>query len=257
MPNPMKTDAETSVYLDAVATVLTRVLGDSLVAVYASGSLAFDDFERERSDIDLLAVARTPLNAHQRHGIREALEHRRLPCPAKGLDLALVTSAVAVSPPRRPRFDLALSTGHTWRFEVEDDQDSGELVLHLAICRQAGVPLLGPASAPIIGPVPRQWVLEELDAVLLWHAARIFDAYHDPLGQFSTLNACRAWYFAVNDRFCSKATGGEWVLARNPENEVVAAALDNRSGRATRQPDQRAVEQFLGDVRGRLRTNIS
>ena len=173
------------------------------------------------------------------------LEHGRFPCPAHGLDFSLVTADVAASPPRKPPYEFAMSTGHTWRCEVQDGDEDGEFVLHFAICRQAGVPLLGPVPQEAFGAVRRDWLLEELEGNLRWHGKHIFDLYHDPLGQFSTLNACRAWYFVEHDAFCSKTEGGLWVLSQNPDHSLVAAALANRSGETNDTPERRQIEEFL------------
>ncbi|MFC1735722.1 hypothetical protein ACFL1X_06360 [Candidatus Hydrogenedentota bacterium] len=57
----MKVDPKTKAYLDEVRSVLKRVTDGSLLGLYATGSISFGDFRRERSDIDLLAVVRQAL----------------------------------------------------------------------------------------------------------------------------------------------------------------------------------------------------
>jgi len=245
----LKTDTEVTAYLDTVSSILTHVTGNSVLALYATGSLAFDDFARSRSDIDLLGVTRRPLRKSQIEMIQRELDDNRLPCPAKGLDFALLTVEVAASPARVPRVDFAMSTGHTWKLEIECGEEDGEFVLHCAICRQSAFPLIGPAPESVFGPMPRQWVLEELDTVLHWHADMALHPYHDPLGQFSILNACRAWYFVEHNCFCSKTEGGRWLLSRDPTHELVQTALGNRSGRTSRSPERRAIQSFLQQVR--------
>ena len=241
----MNADCETAAYLEELARVVSRVGDGAVSALYATGSLTLNDFDRRRSDIDVLGLVCRPLSPDEKQILQAELRHDRLPCPANGLEFSLVRSDVAASPPRRPSFEFAMSTGHTWRVEVGSGEEDGEFALHFAICRQTGSPLFGPIPQEAFGPVPRQWLLEELDENLRWHAKHIFDPYHDPLGQFSILNGCRAWYFVEHDAFCSKTDGGQWVLSQNCQRSLVAVALANRSGETHDPPERGAIEEFL------------
>src|SRR5215469_15523623 len=62
----------------AINTVLTewadgvkRLLGNKIVGLYLSGSLAYGDFVPERSDIDLEAVVRSPLTEDELRSVEE------------------------------------------------------------------------------------------------------------------------------------------------------------------------------------------
>ncbi|MFC1735725.1 aminoglycoside adenylyltransferase domain-containing protein [Candidatus Hydrogenedentota bacterium] len=112
------------------------------------------------------------------------------------------------------------------------------------------LPLCGPPPGEVFGAVPRDWLLDELAENLHWHERHIFDPYHDRLGQFTTLNACRAWYFVECNVFCSKTDGGRWVLSRNPELSLVAAALANRVAAARETPEREEIEALLQQVCG-------
>ena len=244
----MTGDPRTQAYLEEVRSVLTRVTDGSLCGLYATGSIGFGDFRRERSDIDLVGVLRQVLSDRAKVDLEDALAHDSLPCPAHGLDISLVTSDIAESPPRRPPFEFAMSTGHTWRLETSDGIADGEMALNFAICRQSGVTLYGASPEQEFGVVPRDWLLEELAENLHWHQKHIFNPYHDPLGQFSTLNACRAWHFVDRNLFCSKTDGGRWVLSRHPDYSLVATALANRTTDVQETPDRGEVEMFLRHV---------
>ena len=63
------------------AVGLKRLLGNGIVGLYLSGSLAYGDFIPDRSDIDLQAVVRNPLTADQLRSVEqrdEAMCHARI-----------------------------------------------------------------------------------------------------------------------------------------------------------------------------------
>jgi predicted nucleotidyltransferase len=53
-----------------------NILGENVVGLYLSGSLSYGDFVPERSDIDLQAVVRRPLNESELKSIEQL--HRGL-----------------------------------------------------------------------------------------------------------------------------------------------------------------------------------
>jgi len=55
---------------------LKRLLGNEVVGLYLSGSLAYGDFVPDRSDIDLQAVVRNPLTKTQLRSVERL--HKRL-----------------------------------------------------------------------------------------------------------------------------------------------------------------------------------
>src|SRR4029450_11730487 len=66
----------------------------------------------ERRAPDLLGRVARPLARRVKRVISARLHHPSLVCPARaGLELSLVTAAVAADPPRRPPFELHVSTG--------------------------------------------------------------------------------------------------------------------------------------------------
>src|SRR4029453_18036984 len=104
-------DPALGAYPATVAAGLTRVLGPALVGLYLHGSAAMGGWSAERSDVDLLGVVARPLDRRSKREISARLNHPSLVCPAPaGLELSLVTAAVAADPPRRPPFELPGST---------------------------------------------------------------------------------------------------------------------------------------------------
>ena len=81
-------DAATERYTLDVASAMAGVLGSQLAGVYLHGSAVLVGFDARRSDVDILVVCDGPMTAAQQAAAAEALSERRLPCPARGLELS-------------------------------------------------------------------------------------------------------------------------------------------------------------------------
>ena len=226
-----------------VASATAAVLGSQLAGVYLHGSAVLGGFDHRRSDVDVLAVCDGPMTAAQQSAVAEALSEPRLPCPARGLELSVVTLQAARNPTAEPLFELHLATAPDHAKVIDGHQRGGDpdLVLHFAVSRTAGR-LLGPGlpAAEVFGPVADDLVVAQLAAELRWAAE------HAP-GEYAVLNACRAWRFAADGALVSKIDGGGWALGRvqDPGRELVQIALDQQRSIPAAGLDRDAVRQFV------------
>ena len=196
-------------YPATVAAGLTRVLGPALLGLYLHGSAAMGGWSAERSDVDLLGVVARPLSRRAKREIAARLNHPSLVCPAPaGLELSLVTAAVAADPPRRPPFELHVNTGPSPQTHLGGPAAADpDLLIHFAVCRRAGVAVAGPDPVEVFAEPPRAWLLEQAAAELRWAVRQGNFAYR-------VLNACRAWRYLEDDVLGSKVDGGRWARAR-------------------------------------------
>jgi hypothetical protein len=196
-------------YPAAVALGLARVLGPALVGVYLHGSAALGGWSATHSDIDLLGVVARPLDRRVKRVISARLNHPSLVCPARaGLELSLVTAAVAADPPRRPPFELHVSTGPSPQTHLGGPAAADpDLLLHFAVCRRAGVAVAGPDPVEVFAQPPRAWLLERAAAELRW--VRRHGTFADRV-----LTACRTWRYLEDDVLGSKVESGGWARAR-------------------------------------------
>lgn len=231
-------------YLNSLTARVKQKLGENVIGIYLTGSLAYDDFSA-RSDIDVLAVSRVAVPRRLKDELARELSNDSLRCPAAGLDFILASLDCASSVPDSPTFEFSISTGEKWETEVEYGGVYEELLLEFAICREFGQVLYGPAPGEVFAVVHHERLGEVLRNVIEWHRRHLFHPFHDPLGHYAVLNACRAWRFAEENVLSSKTGGGEWVLARRPAEKVVRDALDIRLGRNSGKLDRLSVEQFL------------
>ncbi|MDA3645757.1 DUF4111 domain-containing protein [Saccharopolyspora indica] len=237
-------------YASDVASAMVATLGPRLVGVFLHGSAALGGFDVRRSDVDVLVVAEGRMTAVEKSAAARALSNERLPCPAHGLELSIVTFSAAQNPTAQPAFELHVTTAPEDTKVVDGHEHGGDpdLVLHFAVCRGAGQ-LIGPGrpASEVFAPVPDDLVLAQLASELRWSAG------HAP-GEYAVLNACRAWRFAADGALVSKIDGGRWALGRvpGPDGELIRTALNRQRCLPAAELDPRAVRRFVGQALSRL-----
>jgi hypothetical protein len=229
-------------YLGELVARLRARLGPELVGAWLFGSGALGDFDPARSDLDVQVVSAARLGRPEREALAAALSHPALPCPVRGLELVLYARE-DLADPRGPAFQLNLNTGPGMAQHValEPDEDPRFwFVLDVAIGRDAGVPLAGPAPGEVFPPIPRALVLASLRAALAWWREA------DPQG--AVLAACRAWAWAEEGRWLTKAAAAAWAADRLPDPEPVRAALAPRTDPRAAPPSAAGVAAVLARV---------
>ena len=231
-------------YLDALVERLSEGLDSELHAVVLGGSAALGAYEPGRSDLDVIAVCASPLTPTRARALARALSHRALPCPARRLELVVMTRASAAGNPGAPAFELDLNTGADESDHVGLDpaaEPGHWFVVDRSIARARGRALFGPPPRDVLSRVPRGAVLAALGDSLEWHAA------HEPASSNSVLNACRAWRWTRTGRWTSKRAAAEWVRGRMSDPAAIDAAL---AARATGEAlDPGTVAGFVDAVR--------
>jgi hypothetical protein len=224
-------------YLGELVTRLHLELGDDLVGVWQFGSGALGDFDPLRSDLDVQAVTARRLPTAVRDRIVARLSHPTLGCPVRGLELVLYArdDLAAAS------YQLNLNTGPRMRQHASQDPREDPafwFVIDLAIGREHGRPLFGPAPAEVIPPFPRQLIASSLrEALRFWTGPEGSAAQ-------AVLAACRAWAWAVDGVWLSKGAAAEWARERLADPGPVDRAQAARAGLAD-EPHADAVAAVL------------
>jgi hypothetical protein len=257
-------DPALAVYLATVAGGMARVLGPALVGVYLHGSAVLGGWSAERSDVDVLGVVARPLAQRAEQVLSARLNHPSLTCPSPaGLELSLVTVAVAGDPPRRPPFELQVTTGPSPQTHLGGAAAADpDLLLYFAICRRSGLAVAGPDPVEVFAEPPRDWLLERASAEVRWAGRN---------GSFAdrVLTGCRAWRYLEDDVLGSKVDGGHWARLRlaDPSDQaagpeppgaaaLVDAAVAAQLGKApmpAAAADLAAADRFLAAVLDRFR----
>jgi hypothetical protein len=217
-------------------------LGDRLAAAWLAGSTALGDFDRVRSDIDVQAVSTSRLARPELEGLVADLSHPALPCPVRGLEFVLYARA-DLADPRGPAFQLNLNTGPGMAQHAGYDPDAEPrfwFILDVAIARERARPLAGPPPAEVVPDLPRPLVLAAHREALAWYRA------HDRAE--AVLAACRAWAWATEGRWLSKAEAAAWAAPRLPDPGPVERVLARRADPGSPGPGPDEVDAVVARV---------
>jgi predicted nucleotidyltransferase len=217
---------------------LRRTLGDTLVGIYAHGSLALGCFNAHLSDVDVLVVTESALTPAQRSALEPLLAAR------PRLEIHFLSQS-ALFPWRHPApYDLHF--GSEGAVGPGSDHD---LAAHFTVTRHAGIALVGPPPDDVFPDVPWKDYEDSLRRDLEScgeHGGRLY----------AVLSPARIWATLTERVVHSKASGGAWAHERAPEEfrPLISQALETyRSG--TDQPwfDRDKVRPFAEFVIDQLR----
>jgi hypothetical protein len=212
-------------YLEELVSRLHSELGDELIGVWQFGSGALGDFDPLRSDLDIQGVTTRRLPPPTLDRVVARVSHPTLSCPVRGLELVLYARDELAA----ASYQLNLNTGPRMQQHASQDPQADPafwFVIDLAIGREHGRPLFGPAPAEVIPPFPRQLI-----AASLREALRFWTGPEGSAAQ-AVLAACRAWAWAVDAVWLSKGAAAEWARERLADPGPVDRARAARAGLA-------------------------
>ena len=237
MPEPA---AAAHAFAGDVAAKVRGVLGERVVGVYVGGSLALGDYAPGRSDIDMAVIVADGLAEAERDALVAVVVVASMDCPTRGLELVVYTRAAAAEAAWPPGFEVNIDAGPQMPVHVGFDPDAEPahwFAIDLAVLREHGVAIYGPPPAEIFGEPERAAILRALGESLAWHSA------HERASPGAVLNACRAWRYAEEGVWSSKADAATWLRARSGL-PVIEAALRAREVGGAVDPD--AAHMLIG-----------
>ena len=235
-------------YLDWLASTCHDILGKNLSGLYVFGSKGLAEFIPGKSDFDILGIVDSEITDDQKTTLASVVDCQNTPIPASGIELLLVTKETASNPPEVPPYQFSIATGKTWGTHVDTSGGTKELFICLEISRTGGYILFGPSPAELISSVPRERILEAIIDGMRWHESKVLHPRDDPGAEHSVLNASRALQFIEEGIFQAKHEGGEWLLAREPDNKAVQQALNLRSGKTNEPVEEMQARALLSRV---------
>lgn len=224
-PAPVRNQVES-----LVADIHAR-LGSTVAGIYLHGSLALGCFNPDHSDLDLLVLVASRMNAKAKRDLAELLLARSgAPSP---IEISVVRHRdlwpwrhpapfdLHYSEDWRGRFEQALASG-SWRQWTTQPQTDPDLAAHVTVARQRGICLAGLPLEQAFPPVPPEDYLDSVRGDLRDALEHI---HENPV--YAVLNVCRTYGYLHERQVFSKDEGGEWALGRLSPSlaEVVAAAL--------------------------------
>ena len=247
-------DTEMQSLLSVLADEIGRSLNGALVGLYVYGSLVTGDFEKESSDIDLLAVVSSDIEG-------ETFER---------LD-RMHTHFVEDHPAWEDRIEVAyVSAPALWKFKTETNNiavvSPGEpfhmkaagrdWLINWYMVREVGVTLCGP---------PPHTLIPEISKVEFVEAAREHAKYwrewvHEmrtPGSQaYAVLTMCRALYAHTHGEQVSKKRAALWAKAYLPQwGPLIERSWSRRSETRDDETDDEEFYEtvrFVHDVAGRV-----
>lgn len=243
-----------SAYLTSVINQLRDVLGDDLIAVYPTGSLALDGYVPGRSDIDLITVVEGNASAPVLRAVAARLSHEALPCPSTGLELVLYSRQAVACGGVEAGYALDLNTGRELPPKVSLDPTDGPgfwYPIDRSITYQSNVALAGAPPQEVLTPARFETLLPVVVESVRAHAEN-----SEGDSDNAVLNGCRAMRFGAERRWYAKPAAARWARDAAPAfRELIDAALaSHAAGRSNRRPLPAAdVAAFLEYVLSRLR----
>jgi predicted nucleotidyltransferase len=247
-------DTEIEALLDRLIDEIGRSLNGSLVGLYVYGSLVTGDFEKESSDIDLLAVVSSNIEG-------ETFER---------LD-RMHTRFVEDHPEWEDRIEVAyLSVPALWKFKTETNsmavispgepfhmKNTGrDWLMNWYTVREMGVALYGPPPHTLIPEISRAELVEAARE----HAKCWQEWVHEmrtPGSQaYAVLTMCRALYTHRHGEQVSKKKAALWAKAYLPQwAALIERSWSRRSETRDEETDEEEFHEtltFVHDVACRV-----
>jgi hypothetical protein len=264
----IQTPPAEAAYLTSVVDRLRAVLGDALIAVYPTGSLALDGYVPGRSDLDLIAVVEGQPPAPVLRTVAGRLAHEELPCPATGLELVVYTRHAVADGGVEAGYALDLNTGRELPPKVSLDPDEGLSFwypIDRSITYQSDLALTGASPRTLLTPARFEVLLPVVVESVRAHAGVVApdavtpDAVTPdavtPDDDNAVLNGCRAMRFGAERRWYAKPSAARWALDAAPtfSGLIESALASHAAGRSARHALPAAeVTAFLEYVLTRL-----
>jgi predicted nucleotidyltransferase len=207
-------DTEIEALLGRLTDEIQRTVRASLVGLYVYGSLVTGDFDKSRSDIDLLAVVDSDVDGdtldrldmmHARFvedypAWEDRIEVAYVPAPALW-NFRIRTDQIAVVSPGEP-FHLK-AAGKDW-------------LINWYMVREVGVTLCGPPRA-LIPEISQSEFVEAVRKQAAEWKEWVYKMRTPGAQSYAVLTLCRALYSHTHGRQASKKRAALWAQARLPQ----------------------------------------
>lgn len=207
----------------------TDILGDNLTGIYIHGSIAFDCFNWDSSDVDFIVVTETEPDFETRKKIINLLLKLDKYAPQKGLEMSVVLKKHCKPFVYPTPYSLHFSNSHKPLYIQDIDAHLGrlqgtdkDLAAHFTVINHVGITLCGADKTDVFGKVPKEYYLDSIIYDIENAAEEITE---NPV--YFTLNLCRVLAFVRQDKVLSKAEGGMWGVENLAQfSDIIKQALE-------------------------------
>jgi streptomycin 3"-adenylyltransferase len=196
-----------------------EILQDNLIGIYLHGSAVMGCYNPAKSDIDLIAVVKDPMEDSVKRTFMDMVIELNEKGPAKGIEMSIVKQSVCRPFVYPTPFELHFSAAHTdWYKNDPDDYiskmkgEDKDLAAHFTIIKHRGKCLYGAPIEDTFADVPAQDYIDSIRNDIADAEDEIAD---NPM--YLILNLSRVLAFLKDGLVLSKKEGGEWAQENVPE----------------------------------------
>jgi len=202
--------------LEELMTAVPPILGSQFIGLYLYGSLALDDFNPRRSDIDFVVVTADALADEAVAAL--AAMHAGIAASDSRWAIELEGAYIPLAAMRRHKPSQArhphIDRGHNEQLRVK--QLDVDWVIQRYVLREHGLTLAGPPIRDLIDPVSADDLRQATQDILqTWWRPMLTDPkYLDSAGYrvYAVLTMCRMLYTLRFGDVVSKPAGVKWAL---------------------------------------------
>ncbi|MEA3355542.1 MAG: DUF4111 domain-containing protein, partial [Patescibacteria group bacterium] len=213
-------------FLEDFLFQVKKILGDKLVGLYLYGSLTWEDFDIDISDIDLLAVLSVDLNENEALALEKM--HKDIIRDYKQwegrIDVQYLSEEGLKTYKSKTSKMARIASGYP--FQVID---AGlDWIMNWYFVLDNGVILFGPKPSKFIDPISKQEFFQSVKDQAKWWKMNLAKTEKDrPYQSYVILTMCRALYSVKNKgEQVSKIKASKWVKEQLPEHsDLIDEAL--------------------------------
>ena len=221
--------AEVREIVFALRDGLQNTINDKLLGLYLYGSLAYDCFNPEISDIDFVVVLSELLTLEEEQRIAQL--HKHLGCEpnyGKRLEGTYITEEQVKSDDYLPDF-LYYVEGEEF-VKAKEGQKEQDFPMHRQHLHESGLRIVGYETQKLFKPVPWEILKQSLEQEMPFIKKQF-----EKRPIYAVLNLCRVVRAHETRRLSSKKQGGEWGLQFLPVkfHELIRIGLNGYTNRIT------------------------
>jgi hypothetical protein len=251
----VKKDSEIEALLDRLTDEIRQSSNDSLVGLFVYGSLVTGDFDKGRSDIDLLAVVDSDIEDETFDRLDEM--HARIveenPAWEDRIEVAYVPAPALWNFRTRTAQIAVISPGEPFHRKAA----GRDYLLNWYTVREVGATLCGPPPDIFIPEISRSEFVEVAREHAEWWKEQVYEMRTPGAQSYAVLTMCRALYTHTHRRQASKKQAALWARPYLPQwAPLIQQSLDWLSEDHDEETDDEAGLQetvrFVHDVAGRI-----
>ena len=240
--------ADKDLLISLFADMSKETLDSRLAGIYLHGSAAMGCYQPKKSDLDFLVVVNTALSDAEKSRFMDRLLELDQACPAKGIEMSIVTKDVCNPFVYPTPFILHYSRMHTGWYQGDPEDyirkmngTDKDLAAHFTVTRSRGLCIYGVPVQEMFGEVPEQ---DYLDSIWNDIAGAEEEITENPM--YLILNMARVLAYLKEKKVMSKKEGGVWGLKTLPEQYqklIRSALLEYEDGNDV-QYDREAAKEY-------------